>query len=160
MRGKTNIIGTNQTTPGAASAPSNLLTDDTSTTGLVLKTGSGAPATQNTLEVRSSDDTLICETTQSNGVRFYNMKVGAAFGVFVDAACLNGQQDPPCLELPDGVLAGLRVWSGTGTPSSTTVGDARVGDWYLRRDTPSTSNQRLYVCTVAGSPGTWTASAY
>lgn len=30
-----------------------------------------------------------------------------------------------------------------------------VGDLYIRLDTPSTSNQRLYQCIIAGTPGTW-----
>lgn len=43
---------------------------------------------------------------------------------------------------------------GTGAP---TIAGA-VGDFYLRTDTPSTSLQRIYVCTAAGGAGvaTWT----
>lgn len=43
--------------------------------------------------------------------------------------------------------------SGTGAP---TIG-GNQGDIYFRYDTPSSSNQRIYVCTVAGAAGsaTW-----
>lgn len=61
------------------------------------------------------------------------------------------------------VVDGWRIWSGTGAPSTTTVGVCAVGDWYLRRDTPSTANQRIYMCTVAssgiGNAGTWVGIA-
>ena len=71
---------------------------------------------------------------------------------------LNGIQSPACITFPDGdTNQGLYMWSGTGVPGASTVDTARVGDLYARLDTPTTSNQRLYQCTVAGSPGTWTA---
>ena len=43
--------------------------------------------------------------------------------------------------------------SGTGAP--TIAGTA--GDFFFRTDTPSTANQRIYVCTVTGAAGaaTW-----
>lgn len=48
---------------------------------------------------------------------------------------------------------GAMLQSGSGVP---TVGPP-VGGFYLRTDTPSTSNQRIYICTVAGAAGlaTW-----
>jgi hypothetical protein len=44
-------------------------------------------------------------------------------------------------------------YSGTGVPG---IG-GKQGDHYWRYDTPTTSNQRLYICTVAGAAGaaTW-----
>jgi hypothetical protein len=44
-------------------------------------------------------------------------------------------------------------YSGTGAP---TIG-GKSGDHYWRYDTPTTANQRLYICTVAGAAGaaTW-----
>lgn len=43
--------------------------------------------------------------------------------------------------------------AGSGAPTIA----GKLGDYYLRRDTPSTVNQRIYVCTVAGAAGaaTW-----
>jgi hypothetical protein len=71
----------------------------------------------------------------------------------------DGIVSPACLELPNGTSAqGPRIWSGSGVPSGSTIGGAAaLGDIYLRTDTPSTANQRVYHCTTAGTPGTWTA---
>ena len=62
------------------------------------------------------------------------------------------------LKLDTGVIGGAAalgamLQSGTGAP---TVGSP-LGGFYLRTDTPSTVNQRVYVCTVAGIAGaaTW-----
>lgn len=43
--------------------------------------------------------------------------------------------------------------SGAGAP---TIGGNK-GDLYFRSDTPSSNNQRIYICTVAGTAGhaTW-----
>lgn len=48
-----------------------------------------------------------------------------------------------------------KISSGTGVP--TIAGTA--GDLYIRKDTPTTANQRLYFCTVTGVAGaaTWIA---
>ena len=86
--------------------------------------------------------------------------MGAANGVFNSGVFLNGQGSIPCLQLPDGTTTnGIKIYMGSGVPSGTTVNTGRVGDLYMRTDTPSTSNQRIYMCTTAGSPGTWTGIA-
>jgi hypothetical protein len=135
-----------------------LLTDNTSTTGLTITQGSGAPGSQKAFQVKASDGTVICEHDWTNWL-FVNMKVGAAenVGSSFPPACLNGQQDPPCIEMPDQSSVGQRWWSGTGVPTSTTVGDGRVGDMYIRRD--GGVGTYLYRCTADGSPGTWGAIA-
>ena len=46
-------------------------------------------------------------------------------------------------------VTGPRIWGGSGAPSFS----ATAGDYFFRSDTPSTSNQRLYVCTGGSS---WT----
>ena len=50
-------------------------------------------------------------------------------------------------------VLGAMIQSGSGVP---TVGSP-LGGFYLRTDTPSTTNQRIYICTVAGVAGaaTW-----
>ncbi|GAB3867403.1 hypothetical protein GCM10028801_41320 [Nocardioides maradonensis] len=53
--------------------------------------------------------------------------------------------------------SGSRIWSGSGAP--TTPGGSmtyNLGDAYLRTDTPTTANQRLYMVTTAGTSPTWT----
>lgn len=158
---KINIIGTNQTTPGAATAPSTLLTDTTTTTGLLIKQGAGAPATQVPIRVIDTNGTTkLWEVTNAGHVACYGMRMGATIGVFNSGVFLNGQGSIPCLQLPDGTSTnGIKIYMGSGVPSGTTVNAGRVGDMYLRIDTPSTSNQRIYMCTAAGSPGTWSGIA-
>lgn len=48
---------------------------------------------------------------------------------------------------------GASLQSGSGVPNC----GGEVGGIYFRTDTPSTSNQRVYICTVAGVTGgaTW-----
>jgi len=68
----------------------------------------------------------------------------------------DGKRNPAALWMTDGTTMGMRIWSGTGAPSASTVGGvANPGDIYIRIDTPSTSNQRIYQCTAGGAPGTW-----
>jgi len=50
------------------------------------------------------------------------------------------------------------VHSNTGAPPNPAYA-ANIGDLYFRTDTPSTANQRIYICTVAGNPGTWVGIA-
>lgn len=86
---------------------------------------------------------------------------GDYFGAYKDITTnvgikSDGKRNPAALWMTDGTAMGMRIWSGTGAPSSTTVnGPANPGDLYIRIDTPSTSNQRIYQCTAGGSPGTW-----
>ncbi len=48
------------------------------------------------------------------------------------------------------------IHSGTGTPATFFgVQPHQAGEYFFRTDTPGSANQRIYVCTVAGSPGTW-----
>ena len=49
---------------------------------------------------------------------------------------------------------GNKITQGSGAPS-TPGGNPTVGDFYLRTDTPGTSGQRIYICTVGGSAPTW-----
>jgi len=163
MRDRTAIIGFNQTTPGDASAPSTLTTDGTANTGLLITQGSGAPASQVPLQVVDTDGTTVLfEVTNAGHVVVYNSRLGASFGIPTRACVLNGQTDPPCMQLADAETSvGVRIWGGTGAPSSSTTEEAsvQVGDLYLRRDTPTTANQRVYICTAAGAPPTWSGIA-
>jgi hypothetical protein len=45
---------------------------------------------------------------------------------------------------------GTRLWSGSGAPN---ISASAAGDFYLRTDTPTTANQRLYVATAVNA---WT----
>ena len=52
------------------------------------------------------------------------------------------------------LTASATLTSGTGAPAIA----GALGDWYIRIDTPTTADQRLYVCTTAGAAGAavWT----
>lgn len=52
------------------------------------------------------------------------------------------------------VQGAVTINSGTGVP---TIAGA-LGDWFIRTDTPTVADQRLYICTAAGAAGaaTWT----
>lgn len=57
-----------------------------------------------------------------------------------------------------GTAAGLgaRIFSGSTAPTTALSATACVaGDYYFRTGTPSTANQRIYICTSSGTPGTW-----
>jgi hypothetical protein len=57
-------------------------------------------------------------------------------------------------------LSGAGIWDGTvtafGPPAVSqpwpTFGQTAAGDRWWRSDTPSTANQRLYICTTGGLP--------
>lgn len=139
--------------------------------------GTGAGATDHVFEIRFGPEAPISQSAfmigdylaapiwfvarRSNGaVQVWGDYLSAwsdiVSGSFVG---VDGARNPPCAHWPDGGASqGLRLWSGTGAPSATTIGGAAaIGDLYFRRDTPSTNNQRIYQCTTAGTPGTWTA---
>lgn len=94
----------------------------------------------------------------SNGaIATFGDYLGAYNNIFSTAGIIaDGKRNPGALWMVDGTSNGMRVWSGTGAPSATTVnGPVSPGDLYIRIDTPSTSNQRIYQCTAGGSVGTW-----
>ncbi|MHB8573553.1 MAG: peptidase associated/transthyretin-like domain-containing protein [Candidatus Dormibacteria bacterium] len=54
------------------------------------------------------------------------------------------------------LVGGLRVFQGSGAPPNTVNGaEPQGGDIWLRTDTPSTANQRVYICTTGGSSPVW-----
>ena len=81
-------------------------------------------------------------TSQDGGLFIFDINGGILFG--------NG---PVTLSQKGSSIAGASLSSGTGAP--TIAGTA--GDFFFRTDTPTTTNQRIYVCTVSGAAGaaTW-----
>lgn len=53
--------------------------------------------------------------------------------------------------------SGTNMWSGSGAPAIA----GTAGDFYFRTGTPTTANQRIYVCTATGAAGvaTWVGIA-
>ena len=81
-------------------------------------------------------------TSQDGGLFAFDVGGGIQFG--------NG---PVTLTQKGSNIAGASLSSGTGAP--TIAGTA--GDIFFRTDTPTTADQRIYVCTVSGAAGaaTW-----
>lgn len=147
-------------TPGAISAPAYMTINSATSNGLTIQYASTTPSTLPAFQVVYSGSTIM--QVLKTGPVFFGITAGSAPGVFNDPGCFDGTQSPPCLELPDGGTGTpgyTHFWSGTGVPSSTTVGTANVGDVYYRRNGAGASDVNLYVCTTAGSPGTWTGIA-
>ena len=54
------------------------------------------------------------------------------------------------------LAGGTSIFSGSGAGPKLVNGAAPdVGDIWIRIDTPSTANQRIYICTVGGANPTW-----
>jgi hypothetical protein len=125
------------------------------TTGLTITFSDSADDSQQALKVLDKDGTSLIMEVLPKSMNIIDRRVGATSGVFVHSTGINGTTTPPCLEFSDGI----RIYGGVGDPSSTFIGTGRAGDIFLRTDTPSTTGQRYYVCTVAGTPGTWSGLA-
>jgi hypothetical protein len=82
-------------------------------------------------------------------------QLGASRDVFgTNAVNLDPQTNPASIQMG----FGHRIFGpAPGTPPATISAPSspNVGDIYLRSDTPTTVNQRIYICTAAGVPGTW-----
>lgn len=68
-------------------------------------------------------------------------------------SCTKAGTPPVATFVASGVIGGAKISGGSGAP---TIAGA-AGDRYMRTDTPTTTNQREYICTVAGAAGsaTW-----
>lgn len=130
--------------------PVTLTGDDSSTNGgLAIAMNSGAGLGQSGFETRTSGGTRQVFAPNVGGPLAFGLDMRCYSAAGGSYAAFNGSQTVPCLELPDGTSAqGAKLWSGTGAPSSTTVGTAAVGDmyWRLFGATPAT--------LVAGHQGT------
>lgn len=147
----------------------------TGTPGLVV----GAPAAAGDAIVHIADDpanprslgAALTLWEDHTAAPVSEMASAGGFKVFSDlVSSYNGISTEMAALLPWG---GVRLggsgsgtlYSGSGAPlpaaitgALTTFGKvANAGDQYNRIDTPSTAGQRIYICTVAGNPGTWVA---
>jgi hypothetical protein len=57
------------------------------------------------------------------------------------------------------LAGGGQISQGSGAPSKPWGVNPVAGDMFFRTDTPSTANQRMYVCTVGGGTPTWVGIA-
>lgn len=70
--------------------------------------------------------------------------------VGIGAVWYNGALLSPVLTFP----SGNSLWIASGAPA---VSNPVLGDYYLRTDTPTVANQRIYVCTTGGGAPVWLA---
>ena len=92
---------------------------------------SGAAGANNGLQIRTTE---LIQLVSGAGVEVAGLQnLGATGGITLDTSA--------------------HLSSGTGAP--TIAGTA--GDFFFRTDTPTTADQRIYVCTVSGAAGaaTW-----
>ena len=95
----------------------------------------------------------------AGGWKMIGDKMGAWSGVFTESAQLL-----PWWGIQLGGSAGPTIYGGSGAPLPAGItaqltaygAAASAGDFYLRTDATGTADERLYICTVAGNPGTWT----
>jgi isoaspartyl peptidase/L-asparaginase-like protein (Ntn-hydrolase superfamily) len=105
------------------------------------------------LKIIDTDGSTVVMEVRPKYTTIIDRKLGASYGVFDNPACLNGTVAPVCID-----LAGAgRIWGGVGAPGTTFTGTGRVGDVFLRTD--GSAGTYYYLCTTAGTPGTWTAYA-
>lgn len=139
-----------------------IVTDSSSNPGLMITTGASAPAGQQNLALADSGSAPIYVVFQSGAGITY----GDFLGVFGSGSAQVGADGglgavfhnyPPLALAKNNTAQGIRIFAGNGAPSGTTIHNSNSGDIYIRRDTPTTANQVVYQCTVAGNPGTWVA---
>lgn len=112
----------------------------------------------NMLQIEDHSAAPIFAVGAAGGAKVFGDKMGAWNGIGSMAA-----QFVPWYGMQTGGSSGPTIYGGSGAPLpalitgglTTYSATAHVGDYYFRTDTPAVANQRLYVCTVAGNPGTW-----
>lgn len=147
------IFGRATATPGVVTPPATLNTDpldiSDNTVGLTFSFSDSASESQIAKQILESDGTTVIAEFYPKFMKIVNRKVGATEGVFDAMTAFNGTVTPVCIDF----AGGCRMWGGVGAPGTTFTGTGRVGDVYLRTD--GGTGTRYYLCTVAGTPGTW-----
>jgi hypothetical protein len=139
---------------------STITTDTTSDPHIILTANASAPIGQPIFQTYDYLAAPVWWTGNSankvSEVFGDNMAAHGGGGALVGFDGRNGRANPNCMFFPKNPTTtdGPRVFSGSGAPA---VDTAIVGDIWIRTDTPGTANQRVYQCTTAGNPGTWTA---
>lgn len=129
-------------------------------TGLRINMASGQ-TTGNALEVWDTGGTQRFTVSRAGiprtqGVQFV-VQNGSAQGV--TQLNQDGGIQPGNNKSGTGAL-GAKLWSGAFDPTSNTKPgnvNPTAGDFFFRTDTPSSSSQRIYICTTGGASPVWTA---
>jgi hypothetical protein len=152
--------------PTTLKTGSTLSTPNSGTTpGITVTQGAAAVSNQSTIQVMDYlNAPIFVVAAGAPSANCWGDKFGAyssttSSGCMFRADLSNGYNfSIGVVSFPDtAVNQGMNLRAGTGVPSASTVaGWAELGDIYHRRD--GSSGTRIYVCTAAGSPGTWTAA--
>ena len=112
------------------------LTTETNTvsSGLNITASASAPLAQNPFQVQNSAGTILWSIPVAGGPKTNAKDTRAYNAAGTKYFAYNGQTANQYLEYYDG-SASYKIWSGTGAPSTDTVGTATAGDYYLRRAT-------------------------
>lgn len=128
-------------------------------TALANNLGAAAPVTFQVNGSGGSGNSLGLNDTSSPGNQVWVTNAGGAFK-FINTAfsASMGQvnQDGTWTMNAVGSSSGGRIFGPlSGAPGLPNGIQPSTGDFYFRKDTPSTANQRLYVCTAGGGTPTW-----
>jgi hypothetical protein len=130
-----------------------LFPDSVSSTGMKLWSGGGLP-TRTVTDLVTNGTTTITSATAS-----FSSSTDVGMFIVGSTNITNGTRITSVTNSTTAVISATATGSGSGgTLTLTKIGGAaEIGDLYIRIDSPTTSNQRIYQCTMAGTPGTWTA---
>jgi hypothetical protein len=121
----------------------------------LLRLNAGSGQTKAILSVRDSSGSERFALTSGGTPLTKGVAFAAQTGGGTNTAAVDGATG--AIQCGRSTGYGGRIWSGSSAP--TTPGGSltyNLGDFYLRTDTPTVANQRLYVVTTAGTSPTWT----
>jgi len=112
------------------------LTTETNTTnsGMTITTNQNAPLAQNPFQIQNSSGTVKWTVPVAGGPKTNGTDARAYNAAGTKYVAFNAQSSPQYYQYYDGTNS-YKLWSGTGAPSSDTVGTAVAGDYYMRKAT-------------------------
>lgn len=114
--------------------------------------------------ITDSAGVAIAQIFNAGGAYVSGDRISAGTSVVLQPASnptagIDGTTLPASLFWASSGLPGIRFYAGSGTPTGGVLSfngqQSNAGDLYYNKS--GAAGARLYVCTVAGSPGTWTA---
>jgi hypothetical protein len=120
---------------------------------LVIQQAAGQPNGEQLLVLADSSGNVVFSAAPVGNPSAIARALGSARTSIGPSIILDGTSTPERIATTDQFNS---IWGpAAGAPTATIVGATITGDFYWRTDTPGTANQRLYVCTAGGTPGTW-----
>jgi hypothetical protein len=112
------------------------LTTETNTTnsGMTITSNQNSPLGQNPFQVQNSAGTVKWTVPVAGGPKTNGTDARAYNAAGTKYVSFDGQSSPQYCAFYDGTNT-YKLWSGTGAPSTNTVGTAAAGDYYMRKAT-------------------------